>query len=189
MAFYYRQFIIRCKSLFTVISEIYAIWIKSKFDEDVQKAIEKIMKFYWIKYRQSQFSGENEFSNIRVNPAVDFMYCLTNSDGIKNKNFLKQKEIDYLLEKEKFIIYGCGEVATEVILYLNKLGLQPSYVMVEFHKGNPASFAGVEVRTIEELDGELDFPVVIGVSQKYSEEITQKLRQVGYSHIININRN
>ncbi len=178
----------RGQSLFTVISEIYAVWLSSNFEPDVQNAIASELEYYWFKYKQSQLSGETHPDKSNIKPAVDFMYRLTNNMVISEKNLLNQEDIDALRKKGDFILYGSGLVATKVVLYLKQFDLHPCHIMVEFHKGNPSHFAGVEVRTIEEMKGLYELPVVLGVSKGYSNRIDERLRQLGYHDIIHLNR-
>ena len=178
----------RGQSLFTVISEIYAVWLSSNFEPDVQKAIASELEYYWLKYKQSQLSGETYPDKPNIKPAVDFMYRLTNNLVLAEKNLLNSEDIDDLRKKGDFILYGSGLVATEVVLYLKQFNLHPGHIMVEFHKGNPSHFAGVEVRTIEETEGLFDLPVVLGVSKGYSDGIEERLRHFGYHDIISLNR-
>ena len=178
----------RGQSLFTVISEIYAVWLSSNFEPDVQKAIASELEYYWLKYKQSQLSGETDSSKHNIKPSVDFMYRLTNNMVISEKNLLNQGDIETLRKKGDFILYGSGLVATEVVLYLKQFNLHPGHIMVEFHKGNPSHFAGIEVRTIEETKGLFDLPVVLGVSEGYSNGIEERLRKLGYHDIISLNR-
>ena len=96
---------------------------------------------------------------------------------ILEKSLLNQEDIGTLRQKGDFILYGSGLVATEVVLYLQQFGLHLGHIMVEFHKGNPVSFAGIEVCTI-----------MGPLSKMYSAGIAKKLGQMGYNHIININR-
>ncbi|WP_051533587.1 glycosyltransferase [Anaerovibrio sp. RM50] len=174
----------RAKSLFIIISIIYAYWINNDSDEALNKAIGNYLKTLWFHYIRAIYTGEVSGNNIKSTPSVDYMYTLVNNINDAGKEILEKKDIEYLIKQKRFMIYGCGKVASEVMQCLNKYHLSPSNILVESREGNPEFFGGIKVNTLQEMGYIGDLPVVIAVSKRFGGGIQEKLSNLGYTGFI-----
>lgn len=174
----------RAKSLFSVISLIYADWIKNSFTEEENDAIASMLRLYYTSYMRAQLCGET--GDVEVNPAIDFAYNFFLGSLPYKWGQLSAEAFEELRKGKKIFVYGAGRAATDVFEQLNKKHLKPVGVIVSHQSGNPVSFGGVPVKILEEW-GEVDDAVVIlAITNKYSKGIEQKLHQYGYKQIIKV---
>lgn len=174
----------RAKSLISVMSLIYADWVKGDFTTEENKAIGEILRHLYTAYLKAEIRGETgEFA---VSPAVDFCYKLLHGQLPYKYGKLTEESIRCLKDKENILVYGAGGAAAEVFEQLRRAQLKIMGVMVTHKEGNPASFGGSPVKTLEEWGVVENATVIIAVSSKYSNGIEQKLRQFGYQQIVNV---
>lgn len=174
----------RAKSLFIIISIIYAYWINNDSDEELNKAIGSYLKTIWFHYIRAKYKGEVNGNNIKSTPSIDYMYALVNNINDDGKEILEKKDIEYLIKQKRFMIYGCGKVASEVMQCLNKYHLSPSNILVESHKGNPDFFGGIKVKTLLEIGDIGDMPIIIAVSKRFNSGIKEQLSKLGCTGFI-----
>ena len=174
----------RAKSLLTIISEIYAVWMVHNFANDVNRAVESLMTTLWVLYNKAVFNGETEAELTSSNPAVDFMYHLQNNVDYVYGKLVNDDDVLMLRSRKRFVLFGCGSLATKVLLYLRQFDLSPTEIFVSSPDGNPRVFGGINVGIIDEIEFEKDIPVVIGVTSPNSTEVIEKLQELGFNNII-----
>ena len=174
----------RGKSVFIVISEIYADWLRGHYSDEVNQAIGALLQSMWNVYNRAQLSGEKEYEKVSISPAADFMYRMVNGMLPPSLASLDYRDIEYLKQHPRFILFGCGSVAAEIVCQLERNGLRPSYIMVTQHKGNPPTFAGIGVSTADELGYIEDTPVVVACSKRLCKEVKEMLYGIGYEVLI-----
>ena len=112
------------------------------------------------------------------------MYRMVNGMLPPSLASLDYRDIEYLKQHPRFILFGCGSVAAEIVCQLERNGLRPSYIMVTQHKGNPPTFAGIRVSTADELGYIEDTPVVVACSKRLCKEVKEMLYGIGYEVLI-----
>lgn len=91
---------------------------------------------------------------------------------------IADEDIKMIKNSRKTFIYGAGEVALRMLDYLNQRNIHVDAFVVSSLEGNPEQVSGIAVIPAEELDGiNQEITVVIGVSNKYRNEVVQKLQQ------------
>lgn len=174
----------RGKSVFIVISEIYADWLRGHYSDEVNQAIGSLLQSMWNVYNRAQMSGEKEYEKDSISPAADFMYRMVNGMLPSKLASIDDKDIHYLKQQSQFILFGCGNFSADIVCQLEREELRPSYVMVTNRMGNPPTFAGIRVNTVDELGYIADAPVVVACSERLCKGIKDMLHGIGYENLI-----
>lgn len=174
----------RAKSIFSMISLIYAEWIKNSFSEEENVAIYSFLRKNWSVYMKAELRGETE--DIDVNPAIDCCFKFFHGTRLYKYGQLKACAIDELKTAKNIFVYGAGAAAADVFDQLKSMHIKPVGVMVTKMKGNTSFFGDVPVKTLGEWGLVDDATVIIAVTGKYSNGIESMLRQKGYKRIIKV---
>lgn len=99
---------------------------------------------------------------------------------------LREELRHLLMPYEKVLIYGAGVIGKRIFDELDALNQQKVIgFAVTDTKENDSSYKGMPVRCIEEFVEEKDtLAVVIAVTEKYREEIREKLVNLGFARIL-----
>lgn len=80
--------------------------------------------------------------------------------------------------KRKYVIYGAGKRAEQVLTFLKSLGIIPLFVIVSNIERNPSRIVGIEVRDIVDAGPILyDKSIIIAVGEKLHKEIIKNLQK------------
>lgn len=86
-----------------------------------------------------------------------------------------------------FVLYGAGQIASELLGALDRVGLAPLYCVVTNAEGNPESVGNISVCGLSEKISELrekNVLVLVAVSDLYEKEIIHILLEKGISNIV-----
>ena len=72
----------RAKSIFSVLSIMYAEWIKNSFSKEENEVIYTYLKRLWSVYRKAELRGETKDADI--NPAINFCFNFFMENGYMN---------------------------------------------------------------------------------------------------------
>lgn len=114
--------------------------------------------------------------------ASDFLGELINNvlyyshrNSFFTKNVPKLFDITF---KRKYVIYGAGKRAKEVLSFLRRLGIIPEFIIVSNFEENPSEIGGIEVRDIASVRRLLrDKSVIIAVRESLHKEIIRNLQE------------
>lgn len=174
----------RAKSLFVIISYIYAEWINNELLEEEDKAIKSFLSRLWNSYRKAELNGE--IGELKINSPIDFMYDLLHGKQSFIFGQLPKKSIDIISKVDNVFVYGAGAAATEVFQQLSMNNIKVKGVMVTNKKGNPKCFGGITVKTLDEWGLIDNSVVVLAITKKYRADIESRLREYGYEYIIKV---
>ena len=90
---------------------------------------------------------------------------------------------------DNVFIYGAGAAAADVFDQLEKLYIKPTGVMVSYKNGNTETFGNAPIKTLAEWGFVDNAAIIIAVTKMYREGIENKLREYGYTQIINVEEN
>lgn len=110
------------------------------------------------------------------------------------KHFSKNNEEDvrnYLTCHRKIYIYGAGNEARIIYDYLKKINVEVDKFIVTEIEDNPNNIDGKYVNAIGSLEKEnyTDSVYVLGVSEKYEEEVCRVLTRYGCLNVVKLNKN
>ena len=87
--------------------------------------------------------------------------------------------------KRKYVIYGAGKVAKELIAFMKQKGIIPEFILVSDSKNNPSEIDRIVVKSISESYDELyDKTILIGTREKFHRELIKNLQQYDYLEVL-----
>lgn len=172
------------------ISIVYVI--PSKEDSIISESMENAMAF------QNLYSGVNDYCMQdlaifmeKVNPdryKKWFYGLLTQREYIAKKREFHYQKTEKLFEQAQnhpIYLYGAGIVASRILIFLSDLRLKDRIraILVSDLEGNPLELDGMKIKTLDGLEDDEEFSVILGVSEKYQNEVEQKLQEYKYQKI------
>ncbi len=89
--------------------------------------------------------------------------------------------------QRKYVIFGAGKRARDVIFYWKQIGIIPEYIIVSDFKGNPSEIDGIKVKCISDQQLKLsDKSIVIAVMEDTQKEIIKNLQKYDYFELFPI---
>lgn len=89
--------------------------------------------------------------------------------------------------KRKYVVYGAGKRAKELIVFMRQKGIIPEFILVSESKNNPSKIDSIAVISLSEAYDELyDKTILIGTREKFHRELIKNLQQYDYLEILPI---
>lgn len=106
----------------------------------------------------------------------------------RNKVQISSCDLESIRKCAKVVIYGAGGMARETLRYLNAINVSVEAFIVTSNEQNPDAINNIPVFGIDRLMRmQGDTVIVIGVSDRYKEEVKAELTRIGnQKQIINI---
>lgn len=171
-------------SYFTVIVNIYSDIMKKNFSEEDQDIIFKYIELLYKSYKLFKRYMDRDFRKCGRRELRLF-------DILNSPNPIKYVVDDYDLVKvknaENVVIYGAGQVAVDMIDYMNGNNISVNLIAVTDVKGNPCSIDGIPVVPVSEIPKELineKTIIVVGTDKRYHDGIISCLKNAGFSNYI-----
>jgi len=174
------------QSLFVILSELYAYWLKMDFSSREHEAMKQFYNGLFYAYKKYRNFEENRVElECGKNPANECLYHLLQINKIPLFN---ATHIKSLVEREYIIVYGAGGMAADVIFELNNLEIPIYCLAVSNKKNNPEELFGIKVREIAELvEIKEKATIVIAVMQpQFKKEIKEQLEKLGFTNVIEV---
>lgn len=110
------------------------------------------------------------------------IYCPSTEE-----KFRRKMPALYQWRKKRYVIYGAGKRARDVILYMRQNHITPEFVVVSDLTGNPAKLEGIEVKDIKDPNLILeDKTILIAVGRDIQGEILRRLRKYEWHELLTI---
>lgn len=90
-----------------------------------------------------------------------------------------------LIKMDKVYIYGAGIYAKKTLSFLEPFHLIIKNMLVKYKENNPRAVGGIEVRGIESVS-DVHTPVIVGVSDRFREEVVEELIGRGFKNILEL---
>lgn len=170
---------------------VYQIWNSQQKDVELNRAVQK---YAWQVYQnaikiylliENQMLTEGFESNYEpVNIFYSALQGLNmGPDGLR---LIQGEEIYQRLKTEESVyIYGAGIYARRAIAFLDRMQIAIKGLIVDKKEKNPRAVCGIKVYELEEIK-DYDELVIIGVSNKYKEEVKNILYEKGFSDILEL---
>lgn len=177
----------RAQSLFVIILEIFTYWTTHKYSEEESKCIAKYLQKVYMNYQILRAVNSDfeplPFGTEQEKSLYDILYNHTEGTFLD----LKKLDVKELSNAGNVIVYGAGKAAYQVIQHIIAEGGFVSRVMVENKKVNPSTFCDCVVNSIDEcLDVQKNSVVIIGITAKNAKGVRQKLNNMGFNNIIEL---
>lgn len=168
-------------SLFVTLSNIFAYWKNHSFSEDENRWIGE---YFGQLYKNYDFwrnfcRGELTVGDYQEKVLYKLMYAPKNI-----KRTFSPEDLRKLKESPYIILYGAGHMAIEILDVLEDEGIAVTAVAVTSLAGNPAYLRGMKICNIDELSEHRDADVILGVSDKFADEIKDLLAKKGFLSVI-----
>lgn len=138
------------------------------------------MDYWWNYYRRSKLY-ECNLADFFDKFVMSIIYGL-HRDLIFTKKLPMLFDISY---KRRYVIYGAGKRAREVISFLREKKLSPEFIVVSDIVENPIDIDGMEVKSIEEVGQMLfDKSILIAVRESLHMEIINSLKGYHYRELL-----
>lgn len=175
----------RADSLFVIMVQILTYWNSHSFSERENGAIESYFRDLYNSYQCISWFGKND-SELEVGGYVEkVLYSIMQR---KHKNrwlTLNEEQITKIRKTEKVIVFGAGIAGLDIVNILKERNIKISVVAVSNIDDNPKRFCGIPVDAIDNIVNYIhDAVVIVGVTEKYSQSVREKLKELGYNNII-----
>lgn len=136
---------------------------------------------YWWNFFRKSFVYDNVMNDFWGEFIQNIIYCSKNS-------LLFTKRIPKIFDlkfKRRYVIYGAGKRAREVVLYMKRLKIMPELIIVSDANENPLEIEGIEVKGITDACQALyDKSVVIAVRENLQKNIIKNLQHYDYLELL-----
>lgn len=157
-------------------------------DGTISHAIERILAYvaqdaefetHWVltdKYAAEEFDYMQMLlrkSFERLNQSLD----IRNVFELNNYELRTEKLLSFIDRFERFYIYGAGVRGKRYCSFLKKFQKKPAGFLVSDKSKNANSVNGVPVYSLSEIELDEKCGIIIGVSEKYQDEILLRLKK------------
>lgn len=176
----------RAESVFLILNEMYFYWHTHEFSEREHKAIAALFHSLFRKFFQLRKDCDSNTQLMVGSYAEKLLYSLLD-EKYKKYFWLSEEQLERLRCAKYIIVYGAGVMADEVFNELGNRNIKIDSVAVSKLEGNPKVFHGIDVKVIDELSAYKEkAEVIIGVNEKYVDEIKYNLRKYGFKKLIKL---
>lgn len=175
----------RSESLFVVLVQIMAFWVSHTFTERESKAVAQFFEGLYYTYQYYLCLG-NSGAELEVGGHPEkTLFALIQMKDEPQYLMLNENQIEEVKKREKVIVYGAGRGAADIVKILQRENIQIDAIAVNDVSTNPKIFCGFPVVSIDDIAHYMkDATVIIGVTEKYSSGILEKLKHLGYNNVI-----
>ena len=140
------------------------------------------MDYWWKYFRKS--SIYESIVNDMFNEFVTNIIYRSQETMIFTKKMPKFFDITF---KRKYVVYGAGIKAREVLSYLKQFEIVPEFILVSDSGGNPSEIEGIEVKDICNAGQMLhDKTILIAVREELHKEIINRIQEFDYIELLPI---
>lgn len=173
----------RTNSLFVILSRIYTYWNSHSFTVEENKAIEDFFCGIYKGYRYvSNFSDYD----ITIGTYPERVLHKLMHEKSEQSLVFSADQLLRLKSAKYIILYGAGHAAVGVLDFLSQNDIIVNAVAVSDAASNPSHVRGIKVQCIDELSAYREAEVIVGVTQKYADEVIETLKNKGFQSIIRI---
>ena len=176
-------------SLVIIVSEIWSVWKSNQLEAGMDEALKKYMD-KWMAVIRTLIMCFPEHKELEMGkPEDQFLFSLMQTPGkehIMQYVHFNQDEWNIIKKFDKhIIIYGAGTVGAELILYLEKRGIDIFGVAVSDKSVNTSQIAGYQIRQISELiEYRNKALVIVAIVKRNQKSVYQKLVDLGFENIL-----
>lgn len=119
---------------------------------------------------------------------VNILFCIFRdvNIGVEGVRQIQgDKVYSELIKMDKVYIYGAGIYAKKTLSLLEPFHLIVKNMLVKYKENNPRAVGGIEVRGIESVS-DFHTPVIVGVSDRFREEVVEELIGRGFKNILEL---
>lgn len=141
---------------------------------------------YWWKFCKKSSIYECIASDFFSEFVNNVIYGLHN-DSIFTKKLPTLYDITF---KRKYVVYGAGKRAREVIAFMKQIKIIPEFIVVSEMDENPSEIEGIEVKDIVNAGQMLfDKSILIAIREKFHKEIIRNLQRYNYIELLPVSDN
>ncbi|MCI8466444.1 MAG: glycosyltransferase [Lachnospiraceae bacterium] len=176
----------KIQSLFVIMIQILTYWNTHSFSEKENQAIEYYFQEIYKLYQRYNWQFEQEKIELEVGGEVEkAVYSILYG---KHKNRwvrLNENQLSKISKAEHVIVFGAGAASMDIVNILKERNIKIDVIAVSDIEENPKLFCGINVDAIDNIIKNIkNGVVIIGATEKYQQEIKDKLIQLGYNDII-----
>lgn len=179
----------RLDSLIIALGKILTLWHNCTLEEGMDDAIKQYMEG-WMPAIYKMCVLFPKHNKMAIGTSADqFLYDLCRKACKQQHRYvqLQDSEIKHINKYDKIIVYGAGNVAAELILYLETYHIHIEAVAVSDKSINLPEIYGIPIFQAEELVGMRENAlVIIGIVKRNQKNVIDKLHDLGFKNIMAI---
>lgn len=168
-------------SLFVCLVNIVSYWMTNEFTENENKWIASYIKVLYSNYKRCKCYKTDPFNLMCVKEKA--LYDIININ-VSSEFVFDETDIKKLKESDVNILYGAGQIGSEMLCFFDEHGIRISYIAVTDIKGNAPFLNGIPVKNISDLSELKNGIVVLGTDEKWHDSIISNLTKYGFKNII-----
>lgn len=171
-------------SYFTVIVNIYSDIMMKRFSEEDEDIIFRYIELLYKSYKLFKRYMDPNFRKCGRRE-LKLFDILNSSEHIKYN--VKADDLTMIKKADNIIIYGAGQVAADIIDYMNSINIPVNLIAVTDEKGNPSSMDGIPVVPVSEIPKEIineKTVIIVGTDKIHHDDIIMHLNNCGFRHFI-----
>lgn len=180
-------------SFVVVLSELLNLWKNSELEDGMDLVFYQYMNTMLLHIKRYMlYFPEHKILSIG-NADVQFLFNLIQATkGMEIHRYVSLNEENFNLIKKfkKIVIYGAGNVATELIECFYKYNIDIFGIAVSNKDINVSKMGNYEVKQIEEyLEYRKDALVIVAVLSENQKPIKNRLMKLGFKNVLYLNTN
>ena len=177
----------KLNSYVIILNELLYFWKNMSSTKALDQALSKYLKTIWSKIRQYRLYFP-EYKQLSIGkPEVQFFYDILISmehEPIWNYINFQEDDLKYMKSFDNRIIYGAGNVATEIVQYMEYHQMKITAIAVSDVKSNVKHVSVYEVKGIDTLlEYKDDGLVIVAVVKRNQPPIKEYLEKLGFSNV------
>ena len=166
-----------------LIKEILMYVNSNEIDDELFQAIYHFVMFLNESYRryrcyELECLGDKKWSRSDV--------VLTHLAMLNEYCYFDKKSLMNIFSASRVYIYGCGLIASDVIYFFKRIGVEIESIIVTDKSFEPDKLYEYEIRELNESVVQNDDVVVLAVKEKYLEEIKNSLKSKQINNYVEI---
>ena len=175
----------RAESVFVILVQILTFWASHTFTDRENEAIRYYFGDLYNTYRYySCFEEGKEY--LEVGGFVEkALYTILQTAHTSRYLTLNKEQLSCIEKARHIIVFGAGKAAMDIVNILRRKNIHIDAIAVSNSDDNSETFCGIQVRPMDSIAYYLkDALVIIGVTEKYSQGIQDRLEKLGCKDII-----
>ncbi len=178
----------RLDSLVIILGEIASVLKKNVLEAGMEAAVYKYFsetRLPWLRTLMMAFPEHNQLTI--GTPGDQFLFLiLRNLLNEQSYQYIhiNQEEQNIIRNFEKRIIYGAGNVCSELLQYCRNKNISIDYIAVSNKELNMEQIAGYTIQQIDELvEYKEEALVIVAMLKRKQDIVTKKLADLGFKNI------
>jgi hypothetical protein len=180
----------KCITYFKIYCRLLEFWNNNNFPPDVNQAMDELLTMRLRNIIKLYIRNKNQISENDFEIGIErHLYnCLLYRGNFNKKFKISDNEMDKLTSADEIIVYGAGNYAIDVVMYLEDKSIKINAIAITRKQVNTTTFNNLPIYDINELEAEHGGAVIVmGVKNEDNRrDIIRELQRRNFDKIITL---